>query len=109
MRFRQPPSEWSGRRTDSENMRRIGNVFEPLLAEIDELGRNRSAHMAPGIGGDANAAGRGQAFEARGDIDAVAVDVVGGDNDVAEIDADAELDATLMRQPGIAGLNQLLH
>src|SRR6516162_7326111 len=49
------------RRSDSEDMRRVGDVLEPLLAEIDEFGRNRAAHMAPGIGGDANAAGRGKA------------------------------------------------
>src|SRR6516165_3989461 len=90
-------------------MRRVGDVLEPLLAEIDEFGRNRAAHMAPGIGGDANAAGRGEALEARGDIDAVAVNVVRRDDDIAEIDADAKLDTAILRQPGIAQPNEPLH
>src|SRR5690242_9830403 len=90
-------------------MRRIGDVLEPLLAEIDEFGRNRAAHMAPRIGGDANPAGRGEAFEARGDIDTVAVDVVRRYDDISEIDADAELDAAVVRQPGIAVPDQPLH
>ena len=42
---------------------------------------------------DADPARLGQAFQPRRDIDAVAIDVVALDDDVAEIDADAELDA----------------
>src|SRR2546423_12383168 len=90
-------------------MRRIGDVLQPLLAEIDELGCDRSPHMAPGVGGDADAAGRREPFETRGDIDAVAIDVVWRHDDVAEIDADAELDAAVRRQPGIARANDPLH
>src|ERR1700704_906861 len=41
---------------------------------------------------DADPAGFGERFEAGRDIDAVAVDVVGVDDDVAEIDAHAQLD-----------------
>ena len=90
-------------------MHRIGDVFQPLLAEIDELGGDRSAHMAPGVSRDADAAGLREPFEARGDVDAVAIDVVRRHDDVAEIDADAELDAAVSRQPGVAGANDPLH
>src|SRR6478672_13919044 len=90
-------------------MRRIGDVLQPLLPQIDELGGNRSAYMPPGIGGDADAAGRREALEARRDIDAVAVDIVRCHDDVAEIDADAELDAAVLRQPGVAHPNVPLH
>jgi hypothetical protein len=90
-------------------MRRIGNILQPLLAEIDELGGDRAPHMAPGVGRDADAARRREPFEARGDIDAVAIDVVRRHDDVAEIDADAELDAAVLRQPGIARANDPLH
>src|SRR5271169_4097224 len=90
-------------------MRRIGDVLQPLLAEIDELGGDRAPHMAPGVGRDANAAGRCEPFEARGHIDAVPIDVVRRHDDVAEIDADAELDAAVRRQPGIARANYPLH
>ena len=42
--------------------------------------------------GDADAAGLGHRLQARGDVDAVAIDVVALDDDVAEIDADAKPD-----------------
>ena len=48
------------------------------------------------VAGDADAAGLGEAFEAGGDVDAVAEDVVGLDDDVADIDADAEADAPVL-------------
>src|ERR1700757_4854150 len=44
----------------------------------------------------------GQGFEARRDVDAVAEDVVLVDDDVAEIDADAEIDAPLGWHIGVA-------
>src|ERR1700719_783939 len=106
-------SRWVGeglrRRRQGKDMRRIGDVLQPLLAEIDELGGDRAPHMAPGVSRDADAAGRREPFEARGDIDAVAVDVVRRDDDVAEIDADAELDAAVLRRQGVASANDPLH
>jgi hypothetical protein len=59
-----------------------------LKAEI-ELVADLAAHDP----GDADAARLGQGFETSRDIDAVPVGVVLVDDDVAEIDADAELDA----------------
>jgi hypothetical protein len=53
-------------------------------------------------GRTANAARLGQAFEAGGDVDAVAKDVAVFDDDVADVNADAELDAVVRRQRGIA-------
>src|SRR5258708_25592299 len=90
-------------------MRRIGDVLQLLLSEIDEIGGNRSPHMTPGIGGDADAAGRGEALEARRDVDAVAVDIVWRHDHVAEIDADAKLDAAVLRQLGLAREDEPLH
>jgi hypothetical protein len=48
-----------------EYMRRVGDVLQPLLSEVDELGRNRSPHMPPCIGGDADSSGRGETFQTR--------------------------------------------
>ena len=53
--------------------------------------------------------GSANAFEPGGDVDAVAVDVVVVADDVAEIDADAELDAPLGRHIGIALGHLALH
>ena len=74
-------------------MCRIGDVLQPLLAEIDEFGSDRSAHIPQGIVGDANAARRGEALETRREIDTVTIDVIRRDNHIAETDADPELDA----------------
>jgi hypothetical protein len=54
------------------------------------------AHLVAHRAADADPARLGQAFEPRRDIDAVAVNVVLVDDDVADIDADAELDPTLL-------------
>ena len=50
---------------------------------------------------DADPAGLGKRLEPRGDIDAVAIDVVPSTSDVAEIDADAEFDALVLGQPAL--------
>ena len=47
--------------------------------------------MIEGGAGDHDAAGLGQALQPRRDVDAVAVNVVALDDDVAEVDADPEL------------------
>ena len=57
----------------------------------------------------ADAAGLGQGFEPRRDVDPVAVDVVVVDDDVAEIDADAELQPPLRLDVGVALGHPALH
>jgi hypothetical protein len=47
-------------------MCRIGDVLQPLLAEIDEFGGDRSARIPPGICGDADTPWQGETFEAGG-------------------------------------------
>ena len=59
--------------------------------------------------GDENPAGVGQGFEPRGDIDAVAIEVVALDDHVAEIDADAEFDAAVRRDAGFRSGIAALH
>ena len=67
-------------------------------------------HLAIGVLGKADRAGRGDALQPRGDIDAVAHQVaVALLDDVAEMDADAELDAALRRHAGIALDHAVLH
>ena len=60
--------------------------------------------------GETDRAGLGDAFQARGDVDAVAHQVaVALLDDVAEMNADAELDAALRRQAGVALDEAVLH
>src|SRR6516225_6081014 len=82
----------SGDWRNGEHMHRVGDVLQPLFSEIDELGSDHSANMAPGVGGDADAAGCGEALETRGEVDVMPVDIVRRDDHIAEIDTHAELD-----------------
>ena len=59
--------------------------------------------------GDEHPAGIGQGFDPRGDIDAVAVEVVALDDHIAEIDADAQFDAVVRFDAGVALRYRLLH
>ena len=85
------------------------DVLERLLADIGELSRDLAAHLAKGVFGDADAARFSQAFEARGDVDTVAIDVVGLDDHVAEVDADAQFDAAFRPDAGVPLRHRLLH
>jgi hypothetical protein len=59
--------------------------------------------------GDIDFAGLGYAFKPRGNVDAVAVNIVGFDDDVAEIDSNAILDPMMLRQCRIASHQILLN
>ena len=82
---------------DAVDADRPGDVLELLLAVVDE------ADVEPAFGillharRHADAARLGQALEAGGHVHAVAEDVVVLDDDVADMDADAELDALVRR------------
>jgi hypothetical protein len=68
---------------------------EAVVAEV--LKRRGETHHAA----DADATRLRQGFEASGDVDPVAKDVVAIDDDVAEIDADTEFNAPFRRHTGI--------
>jgi len=59
--------------------------------------------------GDEHPAGIGERFDPGGDVDAVAVEVIALDDDIAEIDADAQLDAAVRADAGVAFGHRLLH
>ena len=74
-----------------------------LLTKIGEPFLQPVTHLAIGVLRETDAARISDAFKARGDIDAVAHQVAVALLDhVAEMDADAELDAALGRQASIA-------
>ena len=77
---------------------RLGDVLEFLLAKIADRQIKPPFHLAIGVFGEGDGARPGDSLEASGDIDAVAHEVaVGFLDDVAEMDADAELDAPIGR------------
>src|SRR5271166_7054763 len=82
---------------------RLGDVLELGWAEISDGEIEPPLDLPVGLLGEADRARRGDAFQSRGDVDAVAHQVaVGLFDDVAQMDADAELNAALGRQARIA-------
>jgi len=73
-----------------------------LLAGVDEADAEVVADLPAHRAGDGDAARRRNRLETRRDVDAVACDVVLVDEDVAEVDADAVIDAPAPGQPAVA-------
>ncbi|HEX4193877.1 MAG TPA: hypothetical protein VHY80_12295 [Stellaceae bacterium] len=90
-------------------MNRASDVLDLSFAPVLESDIEFVAHLVAHDPADADPTGLGQGFEARSDIDAIAKDVVVVDNDVADIDADAELDAALGRHSDITLGHLALH
>jgi len=71
---------------------RVLDVLQLLRATVDESDvRQLAADFVVDLRRHADRAGARDRFEAGGDIDAIAVEIVALDDDVADIDADAEL------------------
>ena len=82
---------------------RLFDILELGRAEISHLHVEPAAHLTVGVLGKTDRAGLGNSLQSRGDVDAVAHQVaVALLDDVAEMDADAELDAALGRQARVA-------
>ena len=90
-------------------MHRPRDVLERLLSEVDELRLDPSPHMLVRRARNGHATGFGDAFEPRGDVDAVAEDILALDKHIAEMDADPVEDALRLEGAFIAGRHLLLH
>src|SRR5262245_15285681 len=90
-------------------MHRLGKVLDGLFALVDELDFEFVADLVTHYRRTGNAAGLRQRFEPGRQVDAIAVEIVAIDDDVADIDADAEFDLAIIRDSRIsimhAGLN----
>ena len=94
---------WIRLEPDPKDTDRAGDVLDALVAEILELDVFQSlADLVAHRARNTDATGLGEHFQAGRDVDAVAKDVVVLDDDVAEIDADAELHPARRRDVGIA-------
>src|SRR5262245_11768456 len=83
-------------------MHRLGEVLDGLHTLVDELDFELVANLVTYHRRTRNTAGPCQRFEPGGQVDAIAVEIVAFDDDVADIDADAEFDLAIIRDPGIA-------
>jgi hypothetical protein len=88
---------------------RAGDILNLLLAQIREDKGQPVAHVVVNRVGDEYPAGIGQGLDPRGNVDAVAIKVVALDDDIAEIDADAQLDAVVRRDTDVPLGHRLLH
>src|SRR5262245_19932887 len=96
-------------RADPIDAYRPGDVFDALLAEIVESKAQPVAYLLVHRARDQYRSRLGQGFEPRRDINAITVEVLAVDDHVAEIDADAELDAHVGRFGRIALGHSALH
>jgi len=87
----------------------LGDVFQCLLAEIFDRKIELPASLGDDRAGHADAAGFGQPFQPRGDVDAIAKQIIAVEDHVAEIDPDPELDAPVGHLGGIALRHRPLH
>ena len=74
---------------------RPGDILEALLAEVFEIRLELALDLAMDIVGQGDTAGLGAHLETRRDVDAIAVDIVARDDNVTEMDADAQGDAVI--------------
>src|SRR5476649_1301081 len=74
---------------------RSGNIFDRLLAQIFETEAELVAHLIMNDARNHDSTGIGERLQPRCHVDTVAKDVVTVDHNVADIDADAELDAAV--------------
>jgi hypothetical protein len=88
---------------------RPDDVLDLLLTQILKAKRQPVANLIMNRIGNEHPAGIGQGFDPCRDVDAIAVKVVALDDHVAEIDADAQLDAALCRDPSVPLGHHLLH
>jgi hypothetical protein len=86
---------------NGEGLDRIGNVFQLLLTERAIAQCQPFVDLIIGLLGDAYAAGPGDTFQPACDIDAIAENIVPLGNDVAQMNAHAELHL-LVRRTGVS-------
>ena len=91
------------------HVHRMRDVLDRLFAEVLVAERELVPNLFVNGPRDADAAGVGETFQPRRDIDSVAVDLVAFDHHIAEVDADAEVHPARRRQPGVLNLERALN
>src|SRR5262249_60189595 len=79
---------------------RAGDVLQILLAHVVDCDVELAANLLVGGGRQADPARLGNGFQARGDVDRIAEDVIAFGQHVADIDADPEAEPLLGRLVG---------
>src|SRR4030095_5297681 len=79
-----------------------GDIAQLHVAQVGEPEVELAVDCLVDLAGDEDPTGLGERFDARRDVDPIAKYIVAVDDDVTDVDADAELDLLLRRHPGIA-------
>ncbi len=85
------------------------NILDPLFAKVGELVGKLVANVLVNRPRYAYTAGLSQAFQARGNVHAVPVDIAAVEDDVAEVDAGPKLKPPLFGHLGVVPSYALLH
>ena len=80
------------------NSHGISDVLDLAITERLVSANQFVLYLLVNAAGDIYLPGIGNAFKARSNIDAIALNVVGFDDDVAEIDANSIFDPMMLRQ-----------
>ena len=94
---------------DAVHTRRPRDILELLLASVLECYVEFAVCVLMDAARHADPARFGKLLQPRGDVDAVAKDVVAIDDDVADVDTDSQIDPLFGRHTGIALGHATLH
>src|SRR5271156_788231 len=90
------------RQQNPPRLHRLGNILEGLRSHIITDDLDLTPDLPVGVVGHAYPARFGDPFKAGGNIDPIAVNVALLDDDIADIDTDAELDPVVFGNRRIA-------
>src|SRR5271166_3638636 len=106
-----PRCAWRRHRPDLKNAiacYRVGDVLQVLLAKAVEPNGKLVVDLIIDRAGYQDSPRFGQLLQSRGDIDAVAIDIIALHHHVAQMDPDAESHPSRLRQPAVVGGELLL-
>ncbi|MCY1502857.1 hypothetical protein D9M68_369650 [compost metagenome] len=98
-----------GRRADAIERNRLDYVLDRVGAKRVEIAKEAPPHLVVYVAGDVDFAGTSHGLKPRGDNDAVAVKIAAFDDNIAEIDADAQKNSAVVGKALIGCCHALLN
>src|SRR4051794_888220 len=86
---------------DAPNTHWLGDILQRLRSQIVVDNIDLAANLPVGVIRDADATGFRDPLKARGNIDAIAKDIVVVDDDIADVDTDPEFNPDTLRDVGV--------
>jgi hypothetical protein len=89
------------RRRDRERPHGLVHVLEPLLADVTVNQRENFSDLIISSSGEANATGFSNTLQPGGNVHPITEHITASECDVADMDADAKVETTLVEYPGV--------